>query len=395
MKILIDKAERLWRIPQPALGRMSFARKRLAGRGVELIDLSSLHPLFPDLKSIFDTIGKSEIIGPGIPADQELISRLKARIADKHLPLNSAIANSEKEIVLTPGIRMAASALALSLLNPGDVAAYPDPGMQYFRSAICLADGIPSSYLLNERNDYVANISALTQPPPEKLKILYLNYPHNPTGTSVDSYFYRDLLNSIKFENILVVLDCAYIHPGDPDAASILQVKGSRKKALELHSFAATFGLNGLGFAVGHRDVISILEGLLDAMGFSPDAHRVTIAIKGLDRAAEIFAARRKSLKRSREFLSRGLKELGWRIRDGKSVPFIWVKPPARSSSLAFARRLFLKAGVRVAPGTDFGEGGEGWHRLTLHPDEKILREALDRISRHSKIWQRKYRAKT
>lgn len=394
MKIIIDKAERLWRIPQSALGPMSFARKRLAGRGVELIDLSSLAPEFSEAKSFSASISKSEIIESAKPANQELISRLKAKIAKEHIPLRSAITNSEKEIVLTPGIRMAGTFLALSLLNPGDVAAYPDPGMQYFRSAICLADGTPSGYLLNERNDYVANISALTQPPPGKLKILYLNYPHSPTGAAVDSYFYRDLLRSIKFENILIVLDSTYIHPGDPEAASILQVKGSRKKALELHSFSTTFGLNGLGFAVGHRDVVSILEGLLEATGFSPDIHRVTLALNGLDHAEEIFTARTESLNRRRKILSSGLKELGWRLREGKSVPFVWVKPPAWSSSLAFARRLFLKAGVRVAPGSDFGEGGEGWLRITLHPEEKILREALDRISHHSRIWQRKYRAK-
>ncbi len=395
MKIIIDKAERLWRIPQPALGPMIFARKRLARRGVELIDLDSLFPEFPQAKSYLDSIGKQETTECGRPADQELISQLKARIAEKHLPLRSANINAEKEIVLTPGIRTAATFLALSLLNSGDVAAYPDPGMQYFRSAICLADATPGGYILGERNDYVANITALTQPPPTKLKILFLNYPHNPTGAAVDSYFYRDLLKPIKFENILIVLDCAYVHPGDPDVASILQVKGSRKKALELHSFSTTLGLSGLGFAVGHRDVAPILEGLLDAIGFIPDIHHVTSAMAGLDHAEEIFAARTESLNRRREILSNGLKKLGWRLREARSVPFVWVKPPAWSSSLAFARRLFLKAGVRVAPGSDFGEGGEGWLRMTLHPDEKILREALDRISHHSRIWQRKYRAKT
>lgn len=395
MKIIIDKAERLWRIPQPALGPMIFARKRLAGRGVELIDLGSSFTEFPRAKSYLDSIGKQETTECGRPADPELISQLKAKIAEKHLPLRSANINPEKEIALTPGIRMATTYLALSLLNSGDVAAYPDPGMQYFRSAICLADAAPSGYMLSERNDYVPNISSLTQPPPGKLKILFLNYPHNPTGAMVDSYFYRDLLNSVKFENILIVSDSAYVHPGDSDVASMLQVKGSRKKALELHSFSTIFGLNGLGFAVGHRDVVSTLEGLLDSTGFTPDIDHVNSAMAGLDHAEEIFAARKESLNRRREIISNGLKKLGWRLREGKLVPFVWVKPPAWSSSLAFARRLFLKAGVRVAPGSDFGEGGEGWLRMTLHPDEKILKEALDRISHHSRIWQRKYRAKT
>ncbi|MEE9553835.1 MAG: aminotransferase class I/II-fold pyridoxal phosphate-dependent enzyme, partial [candidate division Zixibacteria bacterium] len=289
-------------------------------------------------------------------------------------------------------IRMTTSLLALSLLNPDDVAAYPDPGPQYFRTAICLADATPHAYSLVERSDFIPNIPTLTEPPISGLRMLFISYPHNPSASSADLYFYRDLLKSIKFENILVVSDSAYIHPGDPDAPSVLQVKGSKKKAIEIYSFSTAFGIDGLGYVVGHRDVISILDGILSALEYRPDVYRVELALAALERSTEIFAQRKEHIGNLRDIASSSLKELGWRIRGNDHTPFLWINPNARSSSLAFARRLITRAGVRLAPGTDFGEGGEGWLRLALCPDEKLLSEALDRISRHSKIWQRKYK---
>jgi aspartate/methionine/tyrosine aminotransferase len=327
-------------------------------------------------------------------ADEPLVDSLKARIVRKYPSLAQANINPEKEIVITPGTQFTASLLTLSILDRGDVASFPDPGMQFYRTAVCLADAVPASYPLAERNDYIPNIASLTEPPKKKLKMLFINYPHNPTGAQVDYYFYRDLIKSIRYENILIAADNSYVNPGDPEAASILQVAGSRKKAIELYSFATVFGIEGLGFAAGHRDVISILENLLQALGYVPDVFRTKMALKALENAGSIFEEISESVRGRREMVSLSLKELGWRIKSGSSVPFLWARPPARSSSLAFARRLVTKAGVRLAPGSDFGEGGEGWQRITLHPDEKTLAEALERITSHSRIWQRKFKPK-
>jgi aspartate/methionine/tyrosine aminotransferase len=131
---------------------------------------------------------------------------------------------------------------------------------------------------------------------------------------------------------------------------------------------------------------------MLNRLGYAPGEKDLRLAKACLDRAEEIFATRMSNIHRRREILAEGLKKLGWRVRGSRTVPFIWAKHPARSTSVAFARRLFAKAGVRVAPGTDFGEAGEGWLRLSLSGDEKTLMEAVGRLSQHSRIWQRKYR---
>jgi aspartate/methionine/tyrosine aminotransferase len=390
MKVIINKAERLWKIPQPVLGSMRFSRKRLAARHVDLIDLQSFVPEIPD--NLLEPMNRFH--AAGATPDPQLSARLAERIISKHFSFQSVALDPEKEIAVTPGIRTTVVLLCLGLLNSGDLAYYPDPGPQYFRTAVCLADGSPRKYSLLESNDYIINISALSSSTNKKTKIIFVNYPHDPTGATVDFYFYRELFRSLRSSNIIVVADCAHIHPGNPDPAGPLQIKNALGKAIELHSFSTTFGLPGLGFAVGHKDAISIIKSLLSAQGFAPSGNALGWAIEAFDRQEESFQHRMETLKNRRELLSDGLKKLDWRIRSGQPTPFIWARPPYRFTSAAIARRLYIKAGVKVDPGSDFGEGGEGWLRLSLSPDEKILTEALRRLGEHSKIWQRKYRPK-
>jgi len=222
-----------------------------------------------------------------------------------------------------------------------------------------------------------------------------MNYPHNPTGATVDFYFYRELLKTLRFSNMLIVGDCAHMHPGNPDAAGPLQVKNAVHRVLELHSFAVSLGIPGLGFAVGNKNVISILKNLMIVHGFTHNAYNLHLALACLDHADEIYKIRMEELRKRRETLVEGLKRLNWHLRSGRLVPFVWAKPPFRSTSPAIARRLFIKAGIRVTPGSDFGENGEGWIRMALNGDERKISESIERLSQHSRLWQRKFRPDT
>jgi LL-diaminopimelate aminotransferase len=392
MKVMINKADRLWKMPSPVLGNMKFTRMRLAARHVDLIDLDNFIPELPQLD--FEHIPKPE--KPfGIRASADDVSALKAKILEKHLSLKSAQLDPDRELIITPGIRMSAACIALGILNPGDNAAYPDPGLGYIRSVISIADGVPKKYSLSESNDFVLNIANLATVPFRKIKILFLNYPHNPTGAAVDYYFYRELPKALRFRNILVVSDNAYVHPGDSDISGPLSVSGAKQMAVELHSFATTLGIPGLGFAAGHKDVISIIKSFLAAVDYKPDYSSVKLADYLLDNAENIFTDRMAALEKRRELLSDGLKKLGWHVHAGRLLPFIWAKPPVRGTSVSFSRRLFIKAGIKVSPGTDYGEAGEGWLRMSLSQNENTIGEALERLAQHSKIWQRKFRPET
>jgi LL-diaminopimelate aminotransferase len=394
MKTILDRAERFWKVSQSALGPMKFTQKRLKARGANVIDLTLLHMDLPETKSFRESVSKIDPIEFTKPAKENTLTELKETILRYHQPLKDISIEPETEVVIIPGIKIGLTFLALSLLNRGDVAAYPDPGHSFYRSAICLSDGEPSPYILNETADYIANISTLVLPPERKLKMMFVNYPHNPTGAMVDYYFYRDLLKEIKLDNILLVADCAFNHPGDPEAISPLQVPAARKKTIEFHSFSTTFGIRGLGYAIGHRDAVAILRDILQSVGFSIDCGRASIASLAMKNAEAVFNERTEILDRKCELMVNGLKKIGWSLRKPKLTPYIWVKAPVWGSSLAFTRRLFIKAGIRVMSGTDFGEHGEGWIRLSIWRDDEILKESLARISHHSKIWQRKIKSK-
>ncbi len=269
MKVIIDKAERLWKIPQQALGAMKFSQKRLAARNVNLIDLYSVAPLIPQCEGYLNARNKIMSSKLDARADVDLINELKSKILEKHSSFKSLAINIENEIAIIPNIRMTTAFLALSLLNRGESAYIPDPGLPHFRTAVCMAEGNPVRYSLLESNDYILNISSFPSRP-KKTKLLFVNYPHNPTGAVVDYYFYRDLMKSLRAENILVVADCAYIHPGDEDGVSILQAKSAQKRALELHSFSTSFGIPGIGFAIGHRDAIAALNVMLKSCWIFP-----------------------------------------------------------------------------------------------------------------------------
>jgi len=394
MKTILDRAERFWKVSQSALGPMKFQQKRLEARGADIIDLSMLQMDLPENEPFRESISGIDPIDFTKPAQENNLLELKETIIEHHQPLRNVSIDSEKEIAIIPGVKIGLTFLALSLLNKGDVATYPDPGHSFYRSAICLSDGEPSPYLLTEASDYVANISSLALPPERKLKMMFINYPHNPTGAMVDYYFYRDLLKEIKLENILLVTDCAFNHPGDSEAISPLQVPGARKKTIEFHSFSTTFGIRGLGYAIGHRDAIAILNDILQSVGFSVDCGRASLASFAMKNAKAVFRDRKEILNRKREIMANGLKEIGWSLRAPRLSPYIWVKAPVWGSSLAFTRRLFIKAGIRAISGTDFGEQGEGWIRLSIWRDDEVLKESLFRISSHSKIWQRRIKSK-
>ncbi len=323
MKVVINKADRLWKLPQPVLGGMHFTQKRLAARHVELIDLESFVPEIPP--ALRRAVNTGDLLNS--VSNSDLVARLAQKITAKHFSLKSISLDPEKEIAITPGIRASAMMLSLGMLNPGDTAAYPDPGMPYIRTAICLADGAPRKYSLLENNDYIINISSFLGAPSKKIKILFINYPHDPTGATVDFYFYRELLKSFRSTNCLIVADCAYIYPGNPDPAGPLQIKNATGKAVEFHSFATTLGLPGLGFAVGHKDVIAILKALFAAQGFAPQNQSLSWALSALDHQEEAFQSRMETLKKRREILIEGLKELGWKVRSSRLTPFIWTAP--------------------------------------------------------------------
>lgn len=389
MKVVVDKSERLQKSPRALLGAMRLTERLLKPRGLEYIDLDSVLPELPGYQPFLDEIREEKLI-PSMPATLSEIAVFKEKLAALYTDIYGHPVNPVKEIALTPGNRMTAMLLCAGIINPNDIVAYPDPGLPMYRLGAILAGGKPQPYMLLERNEYLPNLESLADKPPKNFKLLFLNYPHNPTGAEADLYFYRDLMARLRKFNTLIALDCPFTGQSDPQIELPLQLRRGADYFIELHSCGFPFGLYGLGFAIGHQGAVAVLNQTADACGYHPlqaEIKYAEIAIKYHKELALDFAHK---IAEKRKLVGDKLKEMGWIIRTARHGPFIWAAIPSRATAVGFARKIFIRSGVRVRAGSDFGEQGEGYLRLSLTVDMAKLETALENIGKNASMYQRR-----
>jgi len=358
---------------------MRVAEMFLKPRGLEYIDLDSIIPERPDNAPFLEALKAVQIYDLS-PADNALLVKLREKIAEQCGQLYGHKLHPIRDIAITPGSRTTAMLVCLALVNPGDAVAVPDPGLAMYRMAVAMSGATALTYTLLEKNDYLPNVAALMEPPPKKLKLIFLNYPHNPTGAEAEAYFYRDLIKALRFDNVLLVLDSPYSGTSEPAIDLPLQTRKASHLFLELHSFAFPFGVEGMGFASGNRDAIANLDQIIHLSGFRPSRAQVSYILTALEHHRELSGYYIQTMAERRRLLADGLKEIGWKVRAGRLVPFIWARIPAWATSAGFARKLFVSTGVWARPGTDFGENGEGYLRLSLTAPKGKLAKALENI---------------
>jgi len=405
-KLIIEKAERLQKLPPTPFVEAKRIKQGLIRRGVEVIDLGELDP-DPSLRDFFiPFFERNEMFAP---SDSKIWQELKQKIgkwleqrydrsAGQLTQMRSAgKAKSEKEILPFFGEKRVIYHLLLSLINPGEVVAVPDPGEPIYKIASELAGAEVESFLLLERNDYLPNLSALlsSRRGGKLPKILFLNYPHNPTSSVADSGFFRELVEWAGKKNVLVINDASgnEICYDDHIPVSLLQTKGAKKLAVERFSFFALTGIE-FGFLVGDRGIISQVEALQEALGERASKASVLLALEILKNYSQILQKNNLEFALRKDTLLKGLFNLGWRAKKPKAGPFVWVKIPPKYSSVGFFRMLLRKTGVLVSPGFGFGEYGEGYIRIALNLPAGQIHKALERMEKHSHLWQRRYRPK-
>ncbi|MCP4583020.1 MAG: aminotransferase class I/II-fold pyridoxal phosphate-dependent enzyme [candidate division Zixibacteria bacterium] len=389
MKVVINKSERFLRAPQALMGSMRLSEKLLKRRGLEYINLDPVVPELPECEPFIEKLKQSNMSENTGAAPGE-ISELKEKLATVYQEIYNRKLNPAKDITITPGNRATATLLCLGLVNPGEVVAMPDPGLAMYRLAAVMAGATPQTYALLEKNDYLPNLSALFEPPPKNLNLVFLNYPHNPTGAEAELYFYRDLVNQLRYENILVVLDSPFCGPCEPQIELPLQLKKAIHLLLELHSFGFPYGLEGLGFAIGHRGAVSNLEQIIQASGFHPTKAQVIYALTAMKYHQELSGEFAGKINHRRNLLADGLKEIGWKVKSGRMAPYIWAKTPAWATSTGFTRKLFLRTGVKARPGSDFGEHGEGYLRFSLTTSNEKISMALENIRNKPSLYRKR-----
>jgi len=355
----------------------------------ELIDLGAGDPdLFPP-KKIIETI-KKEALKPENHRHPvyEGIFELKEAIVEWFYQRFRVRLDPKKEVLVLAGSKEGLGLISWAILNRGEEALVPDPGYPIYRRSVLLCGGKPVFFPLLEERNWLLDFEKIKTRP--KTKLLFLNYPHNPTGAVLDSDFFEKIYSFAKKNQIIVCNDMAYseITFDGYISPSLLQIKGAKNLCLEFYSFSKTYSMTGwrLGFVVGNRDLIDALfkvkitsnSGvfhLIQKAGITA----LRLPKKEVEKIKEIYQKRR-------DILTDGLVRLGWKVKRPKGTIYLWAKIPNFSSkerdSKKFCLNLLKKKGILTTPGAGFGENGEGWVRFSLTTKVENINRALKRMEK-------------
>ena len=390
-KISLDRADRLQRMPLSADSDLERMAARLSGRGVEVIDLASVRA---GLREIEPPPGADSAYTDWHLADATDLARLKVVVSEWYESRFGVSLDPRFEIEIVPNVFMAMSLLTLAFVDTGDVALIPDPGRPLYRGAVALSGGGSVPYYLWERNDFLPSFPGIEAGMAGRTRLMVMSYPHDPTTAMADINCLLEAVAFAKRQNILVVFDAAYTHVahGPLRPRGFLEVKGARGVGVEIFSLASNFGVKNLPLAVvaGNREAVNAVSFLSEATGLRPMRATVRTAEALLKEGESHFKQRLERLEISRRILIEAFSKVRWTPRTSPAVPFLWLAAPASIGAEGLCRRLLKRTGVRLRPGTMFGERGEGFVRAAIPDNPEIAATVADRLERHAHMYQRK-----
>jgi LL-diaminopimelate aminotransferase len=293
---------------------------------------------------------------------------------------------ADGQLVPTMGSKDAIAKFGPAVLDPGDLAVAPSPGYPTYNIGHTFASAVTYHVPLRAANGFLMDFDEIPLEVRRLAKLLWLNYPNNPTTAVADLDFFRRAVEFARRHNVLIAHDAAYTENTYDGycAPSILQVEGAHEVAVEFFSVSKAFNMTGwrVGCLAGNSSAVAALRtakenvdnGTLRAVQFA--------AARALDRAEEITPPINAVYRRRRDMVVDALNSNGWSLERPRGTIYVWAQVPERygGSSAAFATDLIEKAGVVVTPGLGYGQWGEGHFRISLTYPDEVLREALARI---------------
>lgn len=312
------------------------------------------------------------------------LDSLKVAIAQRYREDFGVDLDPYSEVAVLPGGKAALWELPLCILDPGDKCLVTDPGYPDYLSGISLARAIPEVILAAERDQYLPDFWSLDVKKLGRIKMGFLNYPHNPTGVCAPADYLHEVVRLFGHNGWALVSDLSYgqlVFDGRKPL-SLLQIEGFRDVGVEIYTMSKTYSMAGwrIAFLLGNRNLVGMVNRLQDHLHtgvFMPVQLAAMEALTGNQSSADY---RRRIYERRRDLIHGKLVESGLQSTKPQGGIFYWMPVPNEMSSLEFCRVVLERCHVLVAPGSAFGIGGEGFVRLGLVDDEQRLGQALDRI---------------
>lgn len=385
--VTYEKAERLKRLPPYLFVEIDRAKRVLVAEGKDVIDLGVGDPDLPTPPHIIARLKAAA----DDPANHrysftEGIAELRAAIARWYKRRFDVTLDPQTEVLPLLGSKEGIAHFPLALANPGDAVLVPDPCYPPYRSGTILsgADVIPMPLL--EENGFFPDLGGISQKAARRAKLLFLNYPNNPTAAVASAEQFQEAIQFAKEFGAAVAHDAAYseIAFDGTKPVSLLQLPDAKSVGVEFHSLSKTYNMTGwrVGWVCGNALLIAALSQLksnVDSGIFQPVQWAAIEALEG-DQAplAQAVAA----YQRRRDLLIDGLAKAGWQVPKPSASFYVWARVPGSESSMAFAARILKQAHLVVTPGVGFGPAGEGYVRFSLTVPTERIQEAVNRIAK-------------
>jgi len=379
--------KRLQDLPPYLFLEIDKAKRKARQEGRDIIDVGIGDPDQPTPQFIIDALSTASndpanhryALDQGMPV-------LRQAIAAWYNKRFAVSLEPDTEILPLIGSKEGIAHFPLAFINPGDIALVPDPCYPPYKGGTIFAGGKVCLMPLLHKNDFLPDFKQILASKLKKAKVLYLNYPNNPTGATAGMGFYQEAVDFCRAHNLILLSDLAYSEMAYDgyQPPSVFEAQGAKEVAIEFHSLSKTYNMTGwrVGWACGNKDLVAGLAKVksnLDSGIFSAIQIAATKALEADDTHIKTMCAMYQA---RRDVLVDGLNCLGWKVEKPKATFYVWAKLPRGRKSIEFASQLLEKADLVATPGVGFGKNGEGYIRFALTVPEQRIKEALERLKK-------------
>ena len=361
------------------------AKKKALLSGKDIIDLGGGNPDLPPHPKVVEALKKAADVPENHrhPVYQGILELRQAVASWMKRRFNLDI-DPESEVWILIGSKEGLSHVSWAFIDPGDTALVPDPAYPPFKRGVMLAGGKPVLMPLLKENRWLPDFEKIKKEDLSKAKLLFLNYPNNPTGALADKEFFQRAVDFAKENDLIICQDMAYseITFDGARSESILTIGGAKDNCLEFFSFSKTYGMTGwrLGFVVGNSRLIDALKQIEVSVHSGAFHVLQKAAVVALSLEDKDIDETRRTYQQRRDVLVKGLRDLEWEVKNPKGSIFTWAKIPYDLDSKKIANLLIEQTGIVTTPGAGLGPSGEGYLRFSLIVEEERLKEAVQRM---------------
>ncbi len=383
----IEKADRIKNLPPYLFAKIDQMKGEIKKKGVDIIDLGVGDPDLPTPPHIIKAL-QTAALDPKNHRYPSYTGMLEFRdaVAQWYQGRFQVKLDPKTEVISLIGSKEGIAHIPLAYINPQDTVLVPEPGYPVYNTATLFAGGNPYFMPLLKENNFLPDFSAIPQEVLTRAKLMYLNYPNNPTAAVADRSFYEQAVKLAQQNQIILCHDAAYteIFFDGYKPISIMEIPGAKEIAIEFHSLSKTYNMTGwrVAFAVGNPDIIAALGQVKTNIDSGLAQFIQQAGITAMLGDQSLLNDMRNTYQERRDLLVAGLKEVGFEVAVPKATFYLWIKVPEGFTSSDCTAHLLTNAGIVTTPGNGFGSSGEGFIRMALTIGKERIAEVVERLKK-------------